>query len=494
MKAECSSHIGPGTARRPEPEEAAVNSPQENAAAIPPEQRERTPLLTEEGYAALKAMLQHPAAPRWNYQVGDRLTADDLPALADFRARVFSQRPAGGPVPEEALRRRIEEWRATVPLVGRHVPAGTDLVREWPYLSTMERDDLVRRPEALLPAGADLSRLIVYDTSGTTGHAVRVPHHPLANAMGLVLLEWLLQQYGIRLETGPGRTAAINVCAQARTVTFATAFTAWGQSRFAKVNLHPADWPDRAAARRFFREMDPQLVTGDPVSFAEMVRWEIRPRPRALISTALELTPALRRHLADWFGCPVIDTYATTETGPVAYACPKGNGWHLLPPDLFVEAVDADGRPRPPGERGELAVTGGRNPYLALVRYRTGDFGRVDPAPCPCGDPAPRILDLQGRRPVFFRATDGSVINAVDVGRVLREFVFVRHRFVQCADGRCEVTLQPLAGHELDAAAIRARLRELFGPDSVVEVRLADKLPDGPGGKVLPYRSELDLR
>jgi phenylacetate-CoA ligase len=240
--------------------------------------------------------------------------------------------------------------------------------------------------------------------------------------------------------------------------------------------------------------MAPQLLTGDPVSFAEMVRWDIRARPRALISTALELTPPLRRRLAEWFDCPVIDTYATTETGPVAYSCPDGAGWHVLPPDIFVETLGPDGRPRPSGETGELAVTGGRNPYLALLRYRTGDFGIIDPAPCRCGDPAPRIRDLQGRTPVFFRAADGSVINAVDVGRVLREFVFVRHSFVQRADGRCEVTLQPLAGYPVDADEVRARLRGLFGPESDVEVRLADTPAAGPGGKVLPYRSEMDLQ
>ncbi|MBN2431017.1 MAG: hypothetical protein JXQ27_06050 [Acidobacteria bacterium] len=466
----------------------------EKTSIIPPERQERNPLLTDEGYAALQAMVQHPDAPRWNYEVGDRLTPEDLPALADFRARVGRQRPGADPFPDEEIRQRIQLWREVVPRIRDMVPAGTDLVREWPHLPTMNRDDLVRRPESLLPAGADLTRLIVYDTSGTTGHALRVPHHPLANAFNLLLLEWLLLRYGIRLETGPGHTAAINVCAQARTVTFATVFTAWNQSCFAKVNLHPDDWPDRAAARRFFRDMAPQLLSGDPVSFAEMIRWEIRLSPRALISTALELTVGFREHLAEWFGCPVIDTYATTETGPVAYACPDDNGWHLLPPDLFIEALDTDGRPQPAGERGELAVTGGRNPYVPLLRYRTGDFGRVDRSAYSCGDTAPRILDLQGRRPVFFRATDGSVINAVDVGRVLREFLFVRHRFVQRRDGRCEVALQPLPGCDLDETAIGERLRALFGADAVIDVHIMPSDGATPDDvKMIPYRSEIEL-
>ena len=100
------------------------------------------------------------------------------------------------------------------------------------------------------------------------------------------------------------------------------------------------------------------------------------------MSTSLALDPSLRQALAARFGCPVVDWYSTVETGPIAFACPSGTGLHLLPHDLHVEVLHPDGSSCAAGERGEIAVTGGRNPYLPLFRYRTGDFGSLRFEPC----------------------------------------------------------------------------------------------------------------
>ena len=38
-------------------------------------------------------------------------------------------------------------------------------------------------------------------------------------------------------------------------------------------------------------------------------------------------------------GAPVVEWYATTETGPIAYSCKAGRGLHVLPFDLLEKAV-----------------------------------------------------------------------------------------------------------------------------------------------------------
>ena len=82
------------------------------------------------------------------------------------------------------------------------------------------------------------------------------------------------------------------------------------------------------------------------------------------------------------------------ETGPVGYSCPMGHSYHLLPHDLHVEVMQADGQPAPTGQIGEITLSGGRNRFFPLFRYRTGDFGRLDFEPCPCGDPMPRFMSI----------------------------------------------------------------------------------------------------
>jgi phenylacetate-CoA ligase len=286
--------------------------------------------------------------------------------------------------------------------------------------------------------------------------------------------------------------ACFLVGAQARTVTYPTVLSAWNGAGFAKLNLRAGDWPREESAQRYFEDLAPRLLTGDPISFAEMMRLNIACRPKALISTAVAMSQTLREKLRRAFGCPVIDWYSLTETGPIGYLCPQGEAYHLLPHDVHVEAVRPDGSAAAPGERGEITVSGGRNPFLPLLRYRTGDYGSLEFSPCPCGDPMPRIQQLEGRAPVLFRAADGSTVNPVDLSRILREFPFVQHELRQHADRSCELVARPMVGPLPDVAIVANALRDVLG-HIPIEVRFDARLGDRQDGKVIPYQSELLL-
>ena len=450
------------------------------------------PLVTPEALRTLARLRQHPCAPRWTHEVGDHVRAEDLDAVERFRASLERPVFSGRRAPPAELCAWVEALRPRVPHL-RALPAGLPLERDWAYLPTLRREDLASRPEALVPEDADLARLIVYETSGTTGHAVRVPHHPLAVAQLHVLAERALAWHGVRLRTGPEAVAAVNLRAQASVWVYASLFSVWGGAGFARVNLHDAAWAGgREAARAFLADLRPSLLCGDPDAFSELSRWGVEPRPDALLSTATALSPRLRAALAERHGCPVLDWYSTTETGPIACSRPGGDGLAVLAPDLYVELVDEDGLPVPEGARGEVCVTGGRNPYLPLLRYRTGDFARgvwgVDAE----GRSELRLHDLEGRAPVSFRTADGAPVNAVDIGRALRHhFAVVQHAFVQRADGSCEATLRPAHGLPLDVGQVERELVRLFGPGTRVEVRVDEEL--GRAGKVVPYRSEREV-
>jgi phenylacetate-CoA ligase len=351
----------------------------------------------------------------------------------------------------------------------------------------MSRSDIALKLETIVPLDAELTRLIVYDTSGVTGHAIIVPHHPRAMAQYHPMLEYVMEQYGIKLPFSSDITACINVGCQVNTVTFGNVFSVWNQAGFAKVNLHERVW-SREKAQQFFSDTAPLFLTGDPLGFAQMAAWGIEARPAAMISTAVALLPALKSSLEERYHCPVIDLYSSTETGPVAFTNPAGKGMVIFAPDLYVEIVDEDGWPVAEGESGEICVTGGRNPYLPLLRYRTGDYGRIDRR----GSELPLLHDLQAREPVSFIADDGTVISMIDVSRIIREWPLVQHEFIQNADCSCDLRIQPLAGYPIDRECIKEKLIELFGQSTRISVALDERLGDNrQGGKVIPFSCQI---
>src|SRR5205085_11515747 len=137
----------------------------------------------------------------------------------------------------------------------------------------------------------------------------------------------------------------------------------------------------------------------------------------------------LRGALATHFACPIVDLYSMNESGPVAFNA-GDDGHEILPHDLYVEILDDHSRPCPPGTRGEITLTGGNNPYLPLLRYRTGDFAALD-----FSGPLPVLIGFAGRPPVVFRTTQGRRFNSIDVATVLRDLPLPYFAAHQTADG-----------------------------------------------------------
>jgi phenylacetate-coenzyme A ligase PaaK-like adenylate-forming protein len=110
------------------------------------------------------------------------------------------------------------------------------------------------------------------------------------------------------------------------------------------------------------------------------------------------VTPVLREAIAQTLGCNVFVHYGLTETGlGGGVECCAQAGVHLREADLYVEIVDpASGQPLPAGQEGEVVLTTLGRRGMPLLRYRTGDLGRLLLEPCPCGASLPRLM-VRGR-------------------------------------------------------------------------------------------------
>ena len=435
----------------------------------------RHPTLTDAGRAMLRHLTGHPAAPLFRDRSGSRLSAADMHDVAAFERETLT-------APVDWRPGKVPDWVA--PLIA-HAHAQVPYYRalgspptRLADVAPVSRADLSGDIASFVPDDVPVDRLITYRTTGTTGHPLPVPSHPIVAARYSCFHKRALARFGVVAQAGAGAVGVILLGHQRRCFTYASVTPSMGEAGLAKINLHPDDWADPADRARYLDAMAPEIVAGDPISFAALLDLPVTLRPRALLSVSMMLTGGLRDRLEARFGCPVLDLYSMNEIGPVGVWDVAAGGHVLLQPRLYVEILDRDGRCVPPGVRGEVCVTGGFNFCLPLLRYRTGDYAALAMV-----DGAPVLVGLAGRRPVRFRTGDGSWINNVDVSHALQPLAASQFALHQGRDGAVTLCLPPAALNL--AAEAKRHLHDLFGD---IPVTIGAIVADD---KVLHYTSDL---
>ncbi|TXR52239.1 AMP-binding protein [Quadrisphaera setariae] len=451
------------------------------AAVLPDE--ERWPLLVAAGAERLRALREHPAAPRWTHACGDRLDSGDLDALDALAAALAAgsgrDAPPGGAEPAwvgelvarvhataPRYRRLVREGRAGGP--GGRAP---DRLAD---VAPVARADLVADLAGFVPVDVPLARVLEGTSSGSTGAALVVPLHPRALAAEVVLLRHLLEGCGVRWEPSSERAGLVSLLAQPTAFTYASVMSAFGQAAMARLTLHPSAWRRPQDARALLEALDPQVVSTTPWPLAQLCDLADAGadlHPLALVSGAAQLPAGLRRRATEAFGVPVLDLYGLRETGPVA-VCADGAGVHVVVPRrVHVEVLDPSGAQVAPGVRGEVVVTVDENPHLPLLRYRTGDTARLVRVG---GRPA--LAGLQGRPAVALLSGSGERVESVTTTQLLQAHGLRGWHLHQDAAGA--VVLRTRDG-DGDAAAARASLQRLLGLP--VALGTLDAAGQGPG-------------
>ena len=112
-----------------------------------------------------------------------------------------------------------------------------------------------------------------------------------------------LRRFGIELRNGRGKVGVVLIGNQRKCFTYVSVTPSMDESGLAKINLHPADWRDPDDRAKYLDALNPELITGDPLSFAALAKLPVRTQPRALISTSMMLHPEFGKAL----GLKVID-------------------------------------------------------------------------------------------------------------------------------------------------------------------------------------------
>lgn len=444
-----------------------------------PDQEEKYPLMNEEGRDLLREIREKPYAPRYSHQSQDRLSADGLKRVHAFEEQLKTT-PIGwlpGRLPDW-LKEFVDTCVNDVPFYRRY-----GLLDDFNSIPTCDRMDLGREPWSFVPDSLPLDDMVLYQTSGTTGHPLNIITHPEPLSMYIPLIRTALARQGVSLDGGSKQISIVLVCYQKDTWTYASISPVLNQAGFVKINLNPHDWRSPDDRGRFLDDCNPEIYTGDPISFLELSRLSLNTHPKALVSTAMALSSTVREQLERHFNCPVIDIYSMNEAGPIAVA--EAQGYALLHHRIYVEILHSDGTPCEPGERGEIVISGGFNPFLPLLRYRTGDQASLY-----FRGQQPILVDLEGRPPVIFRAADGHPINNIDISIALKPYALMQYSVHQFADYKL---LLRIRGPFTNEAGIRETLLSIFGNEQQLSIEKMDSFPS-TNGKIVQYTSDIQTQ
>lgn len=288
----------------------------------------------------------------------------------------------------------------------KDLPEHLDSLAELQTLPFTTDEDLARNaPGLLLCSQAEIRRILSDATSGTTGAAKRVfyTEGDLAGTVELFMagLGELIFPGSVTMIcfpfSGPNGLGEL----------ISEAITRLG-ARPLKLGAG-LTYGEYAAVME--REQ-PDSFVGMPVQLLSLLRVCGRGSLRRALVSGDACPEAVLRACEEILGSRLFPHYGSREMAlGGAICCPAHEGMHLRENHVIAEIVDDAGSPLPRGEVGELVITTIGMEAMPLIRYRTGDYTRVLPGPCPCGSEVLRLDTVRRREVSGLEALDETLFS-----------------------------------------------------------------------------------
>lgn len=332
-----------------------------------------------------------------------------LSVLDQWLVRRMGWTGAGVPSPEQVRDWQLERLRSIVAHAQKNSPfyahlldgvdpASIRSVEDFSLLPTVSPDDIREGPERFLCVSQDaIARVVTLQSSGTTGQPKRIFHTQEDLEATADYFDW-----GMRNLVEPGHTTLVLMPGDRPGGVGRLLVDALSRSG-ARAVAHGV-MEDVGVALDHLLSEQAACIVGPAAHVNLLAReWERWGLPKGMIRSVLlcwdSAPDAVVRNVQRIFGCRVFRHWGMIETGlGGAVECAPGSGMHLRETDVFLEIVDPEtGRLVPDGGFGEMVVTTPLKLGMPLIRYRTGDMGRLLPGVCACGSPLRRLDPLVRR-------------------------------------------------------------------------------------------------
>lgn len=237
-----------------------------------------------------------------------------------------------------------------------------------------------------------------------------------------------------------------------------------------KINVD-VNAPEEEIIRRL-NDFQPAMLSGYPSSLALLADYdELNIHPDVVITGGELLTDAVRRKLADKFGCYVQTHYSCTEAGEIACECSEGH-LHINEDWVIAEPVDSNNRPVGYGVLSDrLLITNLANYIQPFIRYELTDRVIVHNEKCACGKNT-LWLEIEGRTDDTLVFAGGVKVAPMSLYKILEEVKAIR-RFQLIQTGQGQLELRLISGQREEAfAQARKELLDFLKTKGVENVQI----------------------
>ena len=346
------------------------------------------------------------------------------------------------------LKRQLEYAQREVPyyrrLFDQHGvrPAQINSLRDFALIPYLDKETIRRHADALRP-DTRLAGTQRMSTGGSTGTPVAVfvdrERAAFTDAVRMRAHRWFGVDTGVReiaLWGSPIELGRQGIVRDVRDWFVNSRFL----PAFNMGEKQMADYAD------FIQRYRPAKMYGYASAFylmAEYLKnknWRSPAELKVIFATAEPLYDFQRKLVEEIFNCAVAMEYGARDAGLLANECPKG-GLHIPSEGILIEidSPDVNGL-------GEIVVTNLYSSAMPIIRYRTGDMGRLLDGTCACGRALPRLESVEGRRTDFLVTPSGRLLHALAIIYPLRETASIKQfQVIQEAVDEVKIFVVPAA-------------------------------------------------
>lgn len=309
---------------------------------------------------------------------------------------------------------------------------GINDIKKLPFIS---KDDIRKGyPQQIIPKDHIQQPYLLVSTSGSTGKPVFLYIDRLSAIKSLEAFLRMLKMYGghwrktkivLVIDMEPG-SIEHTLFSESVSV-FLKKFMPMYNIKYLHIGDDPTDLMNA------INEFNPEFLGSDPNMLRKFAVLKNKGHgkdiaPKFLFSSGSMLDAYTQHYIEHAFSSRIIDTYGTTEAGPLAFECIHGGHYHVHSDFVHLEVLDSKGKDIDFGASGQVVVTKLYGTATPIIRY-TGIEDIVTPIAISDGDckfHTQYLKSIQGRYTDLIVLPNGTLLSPLTVtgipAKIMNEF------------------------------------------------------------------------